>query len=57
MALDLLGDTQVMYASDYPHWDALTPWTVKIVAERKDVSDEAKRRILGGNAARFYGLA
>jgi len=56
LALELLGDTQVMYASDYPHWDAMTPWTVKVLAERGDLSDEAKRKILGANAARFYGL-
>ena len=57
MALELLGDTQVMYASDYPHWDAMTPWTVKIIAERGDLTDDAKRKILGENAARFYGIA
>ena len=56
LALELLGDTQVMYASDYPHWDAMTPWTVKVLAERGDLSDEAKRKILGANAARLFGL-
>lgn len=56
LALELLGDTQVMYASDYPHWDARMPWTVKIIADRKDISEEAKRKVLGENAARFYGL-
>jgi hypothetical protein len=55
-ALAHLGDTQVMYASDYPHWDALTPYTVKIIAERKDIDEQAKRRILGENAARFFNL-
>jgi predicted TIM-barrel fold metal-dependent hydrolase len=56
VALELLGDTQVMYASDYPHWDAMTPWTVKVVAERADLSADAKRKILGDNARRFLGL-
>jgi predicted TIM-barrel fold metal-dependent hydrolase len=56
LALELLGDTQVMYASDYPHWDAMTPLTVKIVAERGDLGEEAKRKLLGENARRFYAL-
>jgi predicted TIM-barrel fold metal-dependent hydrolase len=51
------GDGHVTYASDYPHWDAMTPWTVKILAGRADLSEEAKRKVLGDNAARFYGLA
>jgi hypothetical protein len=36
-----------MSASDY----------LKIVAERTDVTDDARREILGANAARFDGLA
>lgn len=55
LALELLGDGQVMYASDYPHWDAMTPW-VKIVTERTDPRETSKKKILGENAARFYGL-
>ncbi len=55
-ALELLGDSQVMYASDYPHWDAMTPWTVKVLAERGDLGDTAKRKILGENGARFFKL-
>ena len=35
---------------------AMTPWTVKVLAERSDLSDEAKRKILGENAKRFYDL-
>jgi hypothetical protein len=56
LALELLGDTQGMYASDYPHWDAMTPWTVKILAERGNLAEPAKRKILGENAARFFSL-
>jgi predicted TIM-barrel fold metal-dependent hydrolase len=55
-ALQLLGDTQVMYASDYPHWDAMTPWSVKALAERGDLTEDVKRKVLGGNAARFFGF-
>ena len=32
-------------------------WTVKILAERKDLTDDAKGKILGANAARFYRIA
>lgn len=56
LVLELIGDSQVMYASDYPHWDAMTPWTVKVIAERGDLSTGAKAKILGENAARFFRL-
>lgn len=46
-----------MYASDYPHWDALTPDSVKTLAGRGDLTDDQKRRVLGENAARVYGIA
>jgi predicted TIM-barrel fold metal-dependent hydrolase len=52
-----LGDEFVVYASDYCHWDCKFPDTVKIIAERNDLSEHNKRRILGENAARLYGLA
>jgi hypothetical protein len=37
--------------------DALTPGTVKILAERKDLADDVKAKIIGGNAMRFYRLS
>ncbi len=54
--LEWLGEDRVMYASDYPHWDAKTPDTVKILASRDDLTDAQKRKILGENSARIFHL-
>ena len=51
-----LGDRFVMYASDYPHWDGDFPESTRPLRTRADVSDETRARVLGENAARFYGL-
>ena len=45
-----------MYASDFPHWDHSYPKSVKELAERADLGDEAKRQVLAGNARKFYKL-
>src|SRR5919199_126662 len=45
----------LMYASDYPHWDSDWPHTVKTVAERTDMTDDLKRKVMAENALRFYG--
>jgi predicted TIM-barrel fold metal-dependent hydrolase len=50
-----LGADQIVYASDYWHFDAKFPGTVADLLER-DLSEEAKRKILGENAARLYGI-
>ncbi len=51
-----LGPDVVLYASDYPHWDADFPNSVRHIDERRDLPEETRRKILGGNAARFLGL-
>lgn len=46
--------TQLLYASDWPHWDFDSPssiWDIPCLDE------EAKRNILGGNANRIFKLA
>jgi predicted TIM-barrel fold metal-dependent hydrolase len=43
-----------MFASDYPHHDAVYPGAVKHVRER-GLAGDLGRRILGENALRFYG--
>ncbi len=55
-AIEVLGDDQIMYASDYPHWDCMHPDSARILQERTDLSESSKRKILGDNAARFYKL-
>jgi predicted TIM-barrel fold metal-dependent hydrolase len=54
-----LGDSSLVYASDYPHWDSDFPGTVDEVrrqASAQGLSDESLARILGANAARLYRL-
>lgn len=51
------GSKTLMYASDYPHWDMTWPESAVLIWRRKDLSDEAKRDILGDNARRFYNLS
>jgi predicted TIM-barrel fold metal-dependent hydrolase len=53
---DWIGEDQIIYASDYPHWDGGWPTTVDTILKRDDLSDPLKRKILGENAMRFYGL-
>ncbi|HEX9782058.1 MAG TPA: amidohydrolase family protein [Opitutaceae bacterium] len=46
----------IVFTSDYPHWDATFPGAVQTLAERNDLSELVKRKILSENAARFYGF-
>jgi predicted TIM-barrel fold metal-dependent hydrolase len=54
--VDALGGDFLLYASDYPHWDSEFPDSAKTLRERTDLGDDAKAKILGGNAQRFFGL-
>ena len=47
------AETQLMYSSDYPHWDTDLPSTIY---DLPFLSEQAKRNILGGNAKRFFNL-
>lgn len=51
-----IGPGNVVFASDYPHWDALFPGSVAAIAARQDLGDDVKRAVLGGNARRFLPL-
>jgi predicted TIM-barrel fold metal-dependent hydrolase len=47
------AETQLLYASDYPHWDFDVPsriWDLPFLSEK------AKHNILGGSAARLFKL-
>src|SRR5712692_1509012 len=52
---DWIGEDQLLYASDYPHWDSEWPDTVTTLLERDDLTLTLKRKILSENALRFYG--
>jgi predicted TIM-barrel fold metal-dependent hydrolase len=47
------AETQLLYSSDYPHWDMDLPSTIH---DLSFLSGEAKRNILGGNALRLFNL-
>ncbi len=51
-----LGNDKIIYASDYPHWDCEFPDSVRSIAERKELGDDAKRAILSDNARRLFAL-
>jgi hypothetical protein len=48
------AETQLMYSSDYPHWDFDLP---SVIYDLPFLSETAKRRILGGNAQRVFDVA
>ena len=54
--IERIGAEQLLYASDYPHWDCSWPNTVKIFSSRADVSDAHRRLIMSENPQRFYGF-
>lgn len=55
-AVKLVGENQIIYASDYPHWDHSFPQSIDEIRERGDLTDTQKRKILGDNTRRLYGI-
>ena len=51
--MDQIGRDQILYASDYPHWDFDMPNSITNLGW---LSEEDKRKILAGNAIRAFGL-
>jgi hypothetical protein len=51
------GDDILVFASDFPHWDAEYPDNLRAIRERSDLGDETKRKLLRDNAKRLYALA
>jgi predicted TIM-barrel fold metal-dependent hydrolase len=47
------AETQLLWSSDYPHWDFDLPG---VIYDLPFLDEKAKRNILGGNAARAFGL-
>lgn len=47
------AETQLLYSSDWPHWDWDSPATINSIPF---LSEQAKRNILGLNAARLFKL-
>jgi predicted TIM-barrel fold metal-dependent hydrolase len=55
-ALKLVGESQIVYASDFPHWDHGYPASIEEIRMRGDVTDAQKRKVLADNCRRLYGL-
>lgn len=54
LTLEMINaETQLLYASDWPHFDFDTPGTI---FDLPFLSEQAKRNILGLNAAKLFGL-
>ena len=49
----IAAETQLVYASDYPHWDMDLPSTIY---DLPFLDEQAKRNILGGNAQRLFNI-
>ena len=47
------AESQLLYSSDYPHWDMDLPSTIY---DLPFLGEQAKRNILGGNAQKFFKL-
>ena len=47
------AETQLLWSSDYPHWDFDLP---SVIYDLPFLTETARRNILGGNAARVFGL-
>jgi predicted TIM-barrel fold metal-dependent hydrolase len=53
--LQTVGEDQIVFSSAYPEADSLFPNAVATVRERTDISEAAKKRILGQNAKALFG--
>jgi predicted TIM-barrel fold metal-dependent hydrolase len=56
LALSEVGETHVLMATDYPHFDSTFPKTVSGIRERPDISPRQKKLILEDNALELIRL-
>jgi uncharacterized protein len=55
--VEQLGADSVVFASDYPHWDADFPGTVEEMRQTASkLGEENCAKVMGDNALRLYGL-
>jgi uncharacterized protein len=54
--IDSIGADRVLFASDYPHWDATFPGVTQMILDREDMNAVTKGKIMGENAARLLKL-
>jgi uncharacterized protein len=56
MILDLVGDDNIVYSTDYPHGDSEFPHAVDEFLALDGISRESRKKILWDNCARLYNL-
>jgi predicted TIM-barrel fold metal-dependent hydrolase len=54
-AIDLVGDDNFLWDTDYPHPDGTFPWGIGAMLEQP-IPDSSKKKILWDNPARAFGL-
>ncbi|MEX2146493.1 MAG: amidohydrolase family protein [Candidatus Rokuibacteriota bacterium] len=55
-AVKLVGENQIVYASDFPHWDHSYPGSIGEIRDRGDITEAQKRKILADNTRRLYNF-
>ena len=56
LASGVRGEDCILWASDYPHSDAIFPGALRAFTERDDLTDAQKRKIASENARRLFPL-
>ena len=55
--VDAIGADRLVIGSDYCHPEGMCPFTMKVLANRDDLSLDVRRKILYDNPKRLYRLA
>jgi len=54
---DVIGVDNILWGSDYPHEESTWPRSQRFIQDiLSDCTEEEKAKIVGGNAARIYGI-
>lgn len=56
MIIELVGDDNIVFSTDYPHGDSDFPHAVEEFLEMDRVSKKSQQKILWDNCARLYGI-
>lgn len=56
MIIELIGDDNIVYSTDYPHGDSDYPHAIEEMLGLEAVSAASKRKILWDNCARLYNV-
>jgi len=55
--VDAIGDENICFSTDYPHLDHPFEGCVDEIRRMKGLSETSKRKVLGENAARLFGIS